>query len=168
MEQHGGADADGDAVDGGDDRLDVMRQRIEEPCRVRRPRLVRIRRAVLEEILEVVAGGEDAGAAGDDEAADVRIVLRGVDGIAHRAVHLLRDRVLLFRPPQRDHTHGMFVGNDEVLGHTRQSPEKPAATVPLASLAAISYMIPAKAQAPGQGPNERTIFPAGRYEDIAM
>ena len=53
------------------------------------------RGAVLEKVLEVVAGGEHAGAAGDDEAADLRIVLRGVDRVAHHAVHVLRDRVLL-------------------------------------------------------------------------
>ena len=102
VEQHGGADPDRDAVDGGDDRLDVVRQRIEEFYRIRRARHVDLRCALLEEILDIVAGGEHAGAAGDDNAADFRVVLRGVDGIAHRAIHLVRDRVLLFRPPQRD------------------------------------------------------------------
>ena len=34
MEQHGGADADRDAVDGGDDRLDVVGERIEKLGRV--------------------------------------------------------------------------------------------------------------------------------------
>ena len=83
MEQHGGADADRDAVDRGDDRLDVVRERIKKFDGVGRARRIGVGGAVLEEILEIVAGGEHAGAAGDDHAANCRIVLRGVDGIAH-------------------------------------------------------------------------------------
>jgi hypothetical protein len=52
MEQHGGADADRDAVDGGDDRLDVVRQRIKEFCGVGGARRIGIGGAVLEEVFE--------------------------------------------------------------------------------------------------------------------
>ena len=72
---------------------------------------------VLQEIVDVVAGGEHAGAAGNDQAADRRIVLRGVDRVAHAAIHVQRDRVLLFRPPQLDHPHRAFVGHNQMSGH---------------------------------------------------
>jgi hypothetical protein len=71
MEQHY-ADADRDAVDGGDDHLtlcasaEVLGVEARGTCW----------RCRLQKILEVVAGGEHAGAAGDDDAADIRIVLR--------------------------------------------------------------------------------------------
>jgi len=60
MKQHGGADTDRYSVDGGNERLGVMGQRIEEFDRIRSARGVRIRRPVLEEILKVVTGGERA------------------------------------------------------------------------------------------------------------
>ena len=60
-----------------------------------------------------------AGAAGDDDAADIGIVLRGVGKPFHRAIHVLRDGVLFFRPPQRDHPRCVFVGDYEVPGHDR-------------------------------------------------
>jgi hypothetical protein len=73
--------------------------------------------AVLEKILKVVARREHARATGDDDAADRRIILRGVDRVAHGAIHVLRDRIFLFGPPQRDHARGVFVGDYEVPGH---------------------------------------------------
>ena len=60
MEQQGGADPDRDAVDGGDDRLGVVGQRIEKFHRVGGARRVGIRRAVLQEIFQIVAGGKYA------------------------------------------------------------------------------------------------------------
>jgi hypothetical protein len=132
MEQHRGADADRDAVDGGDDRLDVVRQRVKEFDRIGGARHIGIGGAVFEEILEIVAGGEHARTAGDDDAADVRVVLRLVDGVAHGAIHVLRDRVLLLGPPQRDHARRIFVRHNEVPGH-ELVPAKQAATMPLAN-----------------------------------
>ncbi len=68
------------AVDRGDDRLDVVRQRIEKLDGVGGLRRVGCSRCRLfRKVLEVVAGGEDTGPAGNDEAADLRVVLRGVD-----------------------------------------------------------------------------------------
>src|SRR6202171_1319770 len=117
MEQHGGADADRDTIDRGDDRLDVVGERIKKFCRVGCARPVGVGGGILQEVLEIVTGGKYAGAAGDDEAADLRIVLRGVDGIAYAAIHFLRDRVLFFRPSQLGHARGAFVGDYQVPGH---------------------------------------------------
>src|SRR6202790_1575165 len=117
MEQHGGADADRDAVDRGDDRLDVVRERIEKFRRVGCARRIGVGGGVPQKFLNVVAGGKHARAAGDDEAADLWIVLRGVDRVAHGAIHFLGDRVLLFGPPQLDHPRRGFVGDYQVPGH---------------------------------------------------
>ena len=99
MKQHGGADADRDAIDRGDDRLDVVGQRIEELGGVGCARGTGVRGTVLEKILEIVTGCKYAGTTGNDDAANVRIVLRRIDGLAHRAIHFLGDRILLFGPP---------------------------------------------------------------------
>src|SRR5262249_914607 len=96
-------------------------------------------------ILEVIAGGEHAASAGYHEAADVRIVLRGIDGVAHGAVHALRHGVLLLRPSHLDDARVLVVGDNQVLGHAA-SPEGAAAALPQASHWAISYMIPGRAQ----------------------
>src|ERR1700682_4439104 len=117
MEQHGGADADRDAIDRGDDRLGVVGERIEKLRGVGGARRVCVGGTVLQKIIEIVTRGKYAGPAGDDDAADLRIVLRGVDGFAHRAIHFLRDGVLLFRPPQLDHAGRVFVGDDQVSAH---------------------------------------------------
>src|SRR5438046_1524891 len=113
--------------------------------------------AVIEEILDIVAGGEDAGAAGDDEATHVRIVLRGVDGFAHREVHLVGDRVLLLGAPQRDHARVLVVGNDQVLGHAAVPEKAGDGAAAGESLGDILHDV-------GRGPNRRTEFPqAGWY-----
>src|SRR3569623_3615805 len=69
------------------------------------------------ENLKIVAGGEYAGAAGDHQAADRRIDQGGVDGVAHRIVHILRERVLIFWTPQFDDASGFFIRDDDVIGH---------------------------------------------------
>src|SRR5712671_5970521 len=117
VEQHGGADADRDAIDRGDDRLDVVRERIEKLRGVGSAGRVAVGGAVLQEVLEIVTSGKYTRAAGDDDAADRRIVLRGIDRLAHGAIHFLRDRVLLFRPPQLDHAGCVFVGDYQMSGH---------------------------------------------------
>ena len=68
-------------------------------------------------------------------------IIAAVDGVAHRAIHLLGDRVLLFRPPQRDHARRILVGDNQVPGHAIVLRTQ-AATVPLASLPVIPYIIP--------------------------
>ena len=118
MEQHGGADADRDAVDRGDDRLDVVRQRIKEFRR-------RWRRAACRslEVPSFRKSSRSLPAVNTPEPPVmmmqriVRIVLRGVDRIAHGAIHVLRDRVLLFGPPQPDHPRRVFVGDYQMIGH---------------------------------------------------
>src|ERR1700688_3141737 len=119
MEQHGGADPDRDAIDRGDDRHDVVRQGIKKLGGVGGARRIGVGGAVFQKTLQIVAGGKYPGAAGDDHAADVRIVLRGIDGVAHAAIHFLGDRVLLFRPPQLDHPRRAFVGDYQMPGHKR-------------------------------------------------
>src|SRR4029079_2648790 len=88
-------------------------------------------RTVFQKILDVIAGGKYAGATGDDEAADVRIVLRGIDGLAHRAIHVLRDRVLFLGPAHGDHAGRVLVDNYEVVRHLVSSNK---ATLRLAGL----------------------------------
>ena len=163
MEQHGGADADCHTVDRGNDRLDVMGEGIKKldgavgavgavgadgavgaVCRVG------VGGALFEEVVEVVAGGEDARAAGDDEAADGRIILRGVDRIAHDAIHVLGDGVLFFRPSQRNHPRRAFIGDYQVSGHGNV-PETSGQKTPLASLPAVAYIIRRAAQTAGAG-----------------
>src|SRR6202163_1102273 len=117
MEQHGGADADRDAIDRGDDRLSVVGERIEKLGRVGGAGGVGVGSTVLQKVIEIVTRGKYTRPAGDDDAADLRIVLRGVDGFAHRAIHFLRDGVLLFRPPQLDHAGRVFIGDDQVSAH---------------------------------------------------
>ena len=112
-----------------------------------------IRGALFKKILEVVAGGEHARTAGDDDAADIGVVLRLVDRIAHPAIHVLGECVLFLRPPQLDHARRVFVCNNEVPGHELVPGSRGAATVPLANHPAISYMI-------RQGPQlSRPLFP---------
>src|SRR4051794_39188813 len=113
MEQHGGADSDGDAVDGGDDRLRVVGERIKEFGGVGGARGVGIGGAVLEKVFKIVPWGKYAGTAGDDHAANVRIVLSGVDRLAHGAIHLLGDRVFLFGAAQSDDACLIFIGDDQ-------------------------------------------------------
>src|SRR5205814_3251164 len=101
MKQHCGADADRDAIDRGDDRLDVVGQRIEELGGVGCARGTGVRGTVLQKILEIVTGCKYAGTAGNDDAANVRSILRCLDGLAHPSIHILIDRSLLSGPPYR-------------------------------------------------------------------
>src|SRR5438105_11683811 len=146
MEQHGGADADRDAVDRGNDRLDVMGEGIKKlDGGVGAGGRVGVGSAVFEEVVEIVAGGEDARAAGDDEAVDGRVVLRGVNRIAHGAIHVLGDGVLFFRPPERNHPRRALIGDYQVSGHDNV-PETSDQKTPLASLPTLAYIISRAAQ----------------------
>ncbi|MGY3124420.1 hypothetical protein ACVWXQ_008357 [Bradyrhizobium sp. S3.14.4] len=137
MEQHHGAHADRGAVDGRDDRLDVEGERIEKFCAVRQRLGIRFG---LHEVVDVVAGGEHAGAAGDDHAADVGIVLRGVDRAAHLAIHVLRDRVLLARAAQGDDARSALFGDDDIaIRH--ESPLRSPRRLPWRVSQASAYII---------------------------
>jgi len=43
--------------------------------------------------------------------------LHVLDRRAQITIHVLRDRVFLFRPPQRDDANGIFIGYDHMSGH---------------------------------------------------
>ncbi|MEY9642800.1 hypothetical protein ABIF66_011054 [Bradyrhizobium japonicum] len=74
---------------------------------------------------------------GDDHAADVGVVLRGVDRAAHLAIHVLRDRVLLARTAQGDDARSALFGDDDIaIRH--ESPLRSPRRLPLASLASLS------------------------------
>ena len=118
MEQHGGADADRDAVDGGDDRLDVVRQRIEKFRQHWRPAADRCCWFPLSR-----KSSRSLPAVNTPE--PPVMTMQRIFGLfcavsmasLIRAIHVLGDRVLLLGPTQRDHAHGVFVGDNEVPGH---------------------------------------------------
>src|SRR5581483_10749642 len=135
--------ADRGAVHGCDDRLDVERQRIEEFGTVRQR--LGTRRIGMHEVVDVVAGGENAGAAGDDHTADIGIVLRGVDRAAHLAIHVLRDGVLLAGTAQGDDARAALVGDDDIAVRHEHSLWPPR-RLPAASPGSSAYMIPLACQ----------------------
>ena len=114
MEQQGGADADGKSADGGDQRLLVLRQRLEKVQRVR-AQAAALRR--LEKFADIGAGAEHALAAGEHETAYRLVRLRLAQGARHRRIHRLRQRVLLFRTVHPDDANGAVVGHDDGIGH---------------------------------------------------
>src|SRR5216684_1428537 len=71
----------------------------------------------LQKISDIVARGEHPRTTGYDETANFGIGLRRVDRIAHRMIHFLRQRILLFRSSHGNRAGGAFVGNNDVLGH---------------------------------------------------
>ena len=72
MQEHGRADADGVALHGGDQWLFAVQQHVEKTDDRRADRAVVVRE--LDEIADVVAGAEIARAAGDEQAAEGRVV----------------------------------------------------------------------------------------------
>jgi hypothetical protein len=106
VEHHGGADADGDAIDRRDDRLGVLDRRLQKNNGILRPRHIVCRGGRLQEIRDIVAGGEDAGSTGNDETADRGIGLRRIGCVAHGDVR-----------PHRDCVRLIFIRDDDVLGH---------------------------------------------------
>ncbi len=97
MEQHGGADADRRAIDRSNQRLAGVADGLEEDVY----RAVGTAAFVLDEIGNVVTAGETLGTALDDDGADAGIVLRGVDGLAHDAIHVTGQGILLVGAVQR-------------------------------------------------------------------
>jgi hypothetical protein len=78
VQQHGRADADGDAADRGDHRLFALRQRVEEL----KHRRIEAGVGRVEKVGDIVAGAKDSGCAGEHHAADGVALI----GLAQRSV----------------------------------------------------------------------------------
>ena len=115
MQHHRGADADRDALHGGDQRTLGARQRIEKAQhRIAEPLAAG---RGLHEVAEIVAGRERAGHARDHDAADRRIAARAFDRLRHAVIHRRRERVLLVRPVHADEANRALVDDVDVDAH---------------------------------------------------
>jgi hypothetical protein len=108
MQQHGGADADSKPVDGGDQRLAVARQRLEEVDGDRLEPAF----GGLEEIRNIAAGGKRPRRTGKDDAADRGGFAGLIERAGHRRIHRLGQRVLLLRPVHPDGADRTVVGDE--------------------------------------------------------
>jgi hypothetical protein len=66
---------------------------------------------VVQEVVEVVTGGEDFGLAGDQDGADTRVLLGVEQGVGHRRIHGAGDGVLALEAVEFDSEDAVgFVG----------------------------------------------------------
>ena len=115
MEQHGGADPDRIAVDGGDDWRFVVGQRPQQPPDrdVRRSR----RRQFSEEVSQVVASGEVLAAAFQGDDADFGVVGHALDRIGQFGIHCDGDRVAPIGPVHDDPEDAAAARHLDMLAH---------------------------------------------------
>jgi hypothetical protein len=117
VQQHRRADADGRAGDGGDHRLVALDQRAHELEHRRVLAVAAAAGRARHEVLDVVAGREDARLPGDQHRPHRAVGLGGVERVGHRLVHGDGQRVLLLRP--RDLDGGDAVERGGLDGHLR-------------------------------------------------
>ena len=116
VRQHGGAAADGGALDGGDQRFVEIDERILQPGlrRFLRPR------RILQKVLDIVAGTERIAGAVPEHDTRRRVPGRIVEDIGKVNVHARRHRVLARRPIQFDAQDAVgTLGDDLVHGPPR-------------------------------------------------
>jgi hypothetical protein len=128
VQKERGADADGKAVDGGNQRLLIARQGVEKADGDRFESAL----GPLLKIADIAAGAERSGAARDHEAADRAVALRVAERSRHRGVHRLRQRVFLFRAVHPDDANAVMIGHENWVGHCcltvkRRRPERAGA-----------------------------------------
>jgi len=109
VKQHGGADADGEAADRGDQRLLVARQHMKK---LDGDRFQSTFDASLK-FADIAAGAECARTAGQHDAADRRAGAGLAQRSCHRVIHRLGQRVLLFRAIHPNDAHGAFILHDD-------------------------------------------------------
>src|SRR3954466_15014814 len=97
MQEQRGADADGGPADGGDYRLGERRQHVEEA-----PARGFLARWALQEVRDVVAGGEAVLGAMDQQGTHIAIGVGSGECFRHLHVHLGGDRVLLLGSRELD------------------------------------------------------------------
>ena len=113
VEQHGGPDAHCRTADSRHQRLWETGNAAQEA----EHRRVLARRRLVQEVADVVAGGEHRLMPLQHGDANRRVFFGLRDGIGQHGVHGRRDRVLALQPVQRDGHHAVFnVGEDMVHG----------------------------------------------------
>src|SRR6185503_1386731 len=115
MQQHGGADADGEASHGRDQRPIGSGESMEKTDHGRSEALAGS--GGLREFLQVVARRKRPGHAGDDDAADCGIAIGVFQRGGHRAVHRGGQRVLLVRAVHPHHADPVAIGDRDVIAH---------------------------------------------------
>src|SRR6266498_2418579 len=116
MQQHGGADADGASLNGCDQWPARSSERLQETADMP----LALNRACRNggELADVVAGGEHVALAADQEDADGWISLRAFDCVGQRAVHRIRQRILLVGTGHRQAQNPFALFDLDVLGHS--------------------------------------------------
>ena len=116
MQQHRGADADGAALHGCDQRTARFSERLQETADM--PLALKRARRNGSELADIVAGGEHVALAADQDHAGRRIGLGGFDGVGELAVHRIGQRVLLVGACQRERENSIVVLDPDMLGHS--------------------------------------------------
>ena len=114
MQQHGGADADGEALHGCDQRLLAAHERMQKADH--RLAQAAAMRGDGQEIHQIVAGAERARRARDQQCSGC--CLSGAfERIGHRVIHFAVQRVFLVRPVHPDQADGAGVLDEDEGGH---------------------------------------------------
>ena len=111
MQQHGRADADGGSVDGGNQRLLRMDQRVQK---LSHRRIGGIEPGLRQKILEVVARAEYAAGPRKHMHANARIRFARRNALRQRRVHALRDCILLGGAVEAQHLRAAMPLDEDV------------------------------------------------------
>ena len=122
VQQHGGADADGDATDRRHQRLWLCASALRNSTY--RPQAAALRR--LEKLGDVRCRRRKRRAAGEHDAADRIVRLRLAQRPRHRGIHRLRERVLLFRTVHPDNADAAISATATGSGMVSSSVAVPA------------------------------------------
>src|SRR5262249_24935513 len=139
MEQESRADADGEPVDGGDDRLVDGGERLQEADRACTPDAGIGKGA---QLADDMAGGEDAGGTGGQDHANARIALGDGDSIGRHFAHLGGARIAGLRPVEADRLDAIGDFNRDMFLHSRPKPPRYPASLNTAAAARRSAAAP--------------------------
>ena len=114
MEAQRRPDADRQPIDRGDQRLLELGELLHEPPGGKLARLVH---GDGEKVIEVVAGGEHAALAAQNQRADLGIALGLFERLDQLFIHRAGDRVLLLRPREGRRQDRAFAADFDVLCH---------------------------------------------------
>jgi hypothetical protein len=113
VQQHGGADADGNAGHGGDHGFLPQRQRLEKIKRLR----ITAAFGGFQKIVDIVTGAKRAGGAGKHDATDGVALIALAQRPGHVGIHRQRQRVFLLRAIHPDDADGAIIGHGDSAGH---------------------------------------------------